>query len=133
MHLNIPLAVLGRPWTAATLICAAGAEMAYFPLRRPEYLSFQGTAATSTLLIAGALFGCGLHTAARPHRATVSGVAAIGLALLSFPLANLGGFFAGMLLAVVGGALAVGWQTGDTTGRTSPDTPTPVPGGKATE
>ncbi|GAU70875.1 hypothetical protein SSP35_23_00650 [Streptomyces sp. NBRC 110611] len=133
MQLKAPLAVRGRPWAAAALLCAAGAELAYFPLRRPEYLGFQGTAATSALLIAGALVGCGLHTAARPHRATVSGVAAIVLALLSFPLANLGGFFAGMLLAVAGGALAVGWRTGDTGGRTGPDAPPPVPGGKAAE
>lgn len=108
-------------------MCLAGLELAWFPLRRPEFLAYQGTAATSTLMIATALAGCGLHSVCRPHRATTGGITAILLALLSFPLANLGGFLTGMLLALAGGALAVGHRTGGTPPHAPRRPSSPVP------
>ena len=41
------------------------------------------------------------------------GIAGIVLGIVSFPTSNLGGFFIGMLLAMVGGAIAFAWEPGE--------------------
>jgi hypothetical protein len=41
------------------------------------------------------------------------GIAGIVLGIISFPTSNLGGFFIGMLLAMVGGAIAFAWEPGE--------------------
>ncbi|MEU2563347.1 DUF6114 domain-containing protein [Streptomyces longispororuber] len=100
----------GRPLAAAALLAAAGAELAYLPLGRPTLLALQGPGATSSLMIAGGLLCVSVVLLYRPRRARVCGVAGMLLGLLSCPLANFGGFLVGMLLAVLGGALAFAWR-----------------------
>ncbi|GAA2485294.1 DUF6114 domain-containing protein [Streptomyces gobitricini] len=100
----------GRPWSAGTCMALAGVQIAYLPLQRPELLALQGVGATSSLLIAAALVGIGVMLVRRPQRAKRCGAAAVGLGLLSWPMANMGGFGIGMLLAVVGGAWALSWR-----------------------
>jgi hypothetical protein len=66
------------------------------------------------------------------HRTFYSILSVLG-ALGTWLTSNLGGFLLGMLLALVGGALAFGWALDDGTHRTKPKTkaklspPTPVP------
>ncbi|ELS58570.1 DUF6114 domain-containing protein [Streptomyces viridochromogenes] len=105
----MPLTRRPRPVAACLLVGCAGVELAVFPLARPGLLGVQGLSATAALLLAAALGGCAdLWT--RPHAATRTGAAAVLLGLLSYPLANLGGFLLGMMLALTGGSLALAWR-----------------------
>ncbi|MEC4016287.1 DUF6114 domain-containing protein [Streptomyces sp. H27-D2] len=109
-----------RPLFAAALMATSAVELAYFPLRRPELLGLQGIGATSAILIAFGLTACAALVVWRPHRARPVGCAAIVLGIVSGPMANLGGFLVGMLLAVLGGSLAMAW-------RVVPPQPAPEP------
>ncbi|MEU3370585.1 DUF6114 domain-containing protein [Streptomyces sp. NPDC006660] len=101
-----------RPLPACALVAAAAVELGYFPLAEVGLLPVQGTSGAVALFLAAALAGCAAHMWVRPARAPYSGGAAVALGLLSYPLANLGGFFVGMLLALLGGSLALAWQPG---------------------
>ncbi|MEV6774633.1 DUF6114 domain-containing protein [Streptomyces syringium] len=107
-----------RPAAAGFALLAAGAEIGCFPLGQPSYLALQGLGGAAALCIAVALVTCAVHVWLHPARAARSGWAAIAAGILSYPFANLGGFFVGMLLALLGGALAVAW-------RVAPAPPTP--------
>ncbi|MFF3350885.1 DUF6114 domain-containing protein [Streptomyces sp. NPDC002779] len=102
-----------RPWAACLVIALAGVEIGSFPLARPSLLGMQGFSGASAVLVAAALLGCSVLLWMRPANAALNGTAAIFLGLLSYPLANLGGFLFGMLLALLGGALALAWQPVD--------------------
>jgi hypothetical protein len=105
-----------RPVTACLLIAASGVELGLFPLARPSLLSVQGLSGASALLLAAALLGCAVRLWTRPATGTSSGATAVFLGLLSYPLANLGGFLLGMLLALLGGTVAYAWRpAGDET------------------
>lgn len=97
-----------RPAAAGFVLLAAGAEIGCFPLGQPSYLALQGLGGAAALCIAVALVTCAVHMWLHPARAVRSGWAAIAASILSYPFANLGGFFVGMLLALLGGALACG-------------------------
>ncbi|MCT9093796.1 DUF6114 domain-containing protein [Streptomyces sp. ASQP_92] len=100
-----------RPAGAALIVLASALEMAAFPLGRPAYLTLQGASGAVAIAVATALAGCATHMWFVPDRATRSGWAAVTLGALSYPLANLGGFLVGMVLAMLGGTLAVAWRT----------------------
>ncbi|WP_037687485.1 DUF6114 domain-containing protein [Streptomyces aureocirculatus] len=99
-----------RPTAAGVVVALAAVELGAFPLGRPSMLGLQGFSGTSAVLLAAALLGCAVHLWTRPASAAWSGATAIFLGLLSYPLANLGGFLIGMLLALLGGSLALAWQ-----------------------
>ncbi|WP_313512250.1 DUF6114 domain-containing protein [Corynebacterium variabile] len=63
----------------------------------------------STLVIGILLIVCGLMTWFRGEGRILTGVAAMILGIVALPQSNLGGFFIGTLLAVIGGALALAW------------------------
>ncbi|GGL91463.1 hypothetical protein GCM10010129_38980 [Streptomyces fumigatiscleroticus] len=104
------LALGGRPVASAVCVAAAGLELGYFPLAAPALLPLEGLSGATALLLAVALTGCAVHLWTRPARARYGGAAAIVLGLLSYPMANLGGFLLGMVLALIGGSLALAWQ-----------------------
>ncbi|MFV0137545.1 DUF6114 domain-containing protein [Streptomyces sp. HMX87] len=104
------LASGSRPVGACVCVTAAGLELGYFPLADPALLPVQGLSGATAVLLSVALAGCAVHLWTRPAHAAFSGTAAIVLGLLSYPLANLGGFLLGMLLALIGGCLALAWQ-----------------------
>ncbi|MDJ1134259.1 DUF6114 domain-containing protein [Streptomyces iconiensis] len=104
-----------RPVAACLCVALAGLELGALPLARPSMLGIQGLSAATALLLAAALVGCAVHLWARPARALWAGTGAILLGLLSYPLANLGGFLLGILLALTGGALALAWRTTEDT------------------
>ncbi|WP_269856384.1 DUF6230 family protein [Streptomyces sp. RPT161] len=70
----------------------------------------------ASVILAVLLGACAVHMWSRPGRAAYSGWLVIALGVVSYPLADLGGFLLGMLLAFVGGSLAVarrpvgGWR-----------------------
>lgn len=100
-----------RPVAACLFVGLAGLELAAFPLARPSMLAVQGLSAATAVLLAVALLGCAVHLWTRPVHSAWAGGGAILLGLLSYPLANLGGFLLGMLLALTGGALALAWRS----------------------
>jgi hypothetical protein len=55
------------------------------------------------------LIVAGLVTWFNPVHKTFYGIAGIVLGIVSFPASNLGGLFIGMLLAIIGGAMAFAW------------------------
>ncbi|GGX54250.1 DUF6114 domain-containing protein [Streptomyces noursei] len=101
----------GRPPYAASLcVAVAGVELGSLPLADPGLLPMAGLSGAAAVLVALALVGCAGHLWVSPRQHVYSGGAAIALGLLSYPLANLGGFLLGMFLALIGGALAIAWQ-----------------------
>lgn len=107
----MPMTRRPRPVGASLLLGCAGLELATFPLLRPTLLGVQGLSGTAALLLAAALIGCAWQLWTRPATAARTGTAAVLLGLLSYPLANLGGFLIGMLLALTGGSLALAWRS----------------------
>jgi len=117
----VPLTRRPRPVAACLLVGCAGVELAVFPLARPGLLGVQGFSAAAALLLAAALAGCAVNLWTRPHNATRTGAAAVLLGLLSYPLANLGGFLLGMVLALTGGSLALAWRSAEDDTPSAPD------------
>ena len=61
------------------------------------------------MLIGALLIVAGLVTWFNPVHKTFYSIAGIVLGIVSFPASNLGGLFLGMLLAIIGGAVAFAW------------------------
>jgi hypothetical protein len=61
------------------------------------------------ILIGALLIACGLALWFNPAHKSFYGIAGVLLAILSFIGTNLGGFFIGMLLGIIGGSLAFAW------------------------
>ena len=61
------------------------------------------------VLIGILLIAAGLVLWVNPTHRVFYGIAGIVLGIISFPASNLGGFVLGMLLAIIGGALAFAW------------------------
>ena len=59
------------------------------------------------------LIAAGIMLWVSPVHRVFYGIAGIILGVVSFPASNLGGFFLGMLLAIVGGSLAFAWEPAD--------------------
>jgi hypothetical protein len=100
-----------RPfWGGLVVIVGAGeilvSEQA--PLRIVTHIGIQGLAG---YLIPAFMLLCGALLWLNPIDRIIYSLLAIFLALGSWITSNLGGFFVGMLVGVVGGALAFGWTT----------------------
>ncbi|MFD7610841.1 DUF6114 domain-containing protein [Streptomyces sp. NPDC059828] len=105
-----------RPFWAGLLTLLGGIPIIYFPYASLKLghmtLSLQTNAGSGALIIGVLLFTLGFTLWFQPLVRTFAGIAAILLALVSIPLANLGGFFFGFLFALIGGALGVAWAPG---------------------
>jgi hypothetical protein len=88
------------------------------PLPLVVHIGIQGAAG---FLIPIVLVLCGLLLWFNPRQRMFYGIVAILLALGSWITSNLGGFFIGMVLGLVGGSLAFAWEP-----RESPSAPRPV-------
>ncbi|MEU9826427.1 DUF6114 domain-containing protein [Micromonospora chersina] len=99
----------GRPFTAGVLVALGGAEM-LVTLRAPLgvllHIGPQGLAAYLVPII---LVICGALLIATPQQRVFYALVSLVLGLVSWLTSNLGGFLVGMLLALVGGALAFAW------------------------
>lgn len=104
----------GRPFTAGLLMMLAG-----IVIMVPTYLDFtisniqiqiSSMGGVSTLVIGILLVTCGIMTWFRGEGRIFAGVAAIILAILALWQSNFGGFGVGLILGLVGGALALAWD-----------------------
>ncbi|MCX5092947.1 DUF6114 domain-containing protein [Streptomyces sp. NBC_00365] len=106
-----------RPFWAGLYVLLAGFPIVYFPyahLQIGHLTMAMGTPGGAGSLIIGVLlFVLGFSLWFQKHVRTFAGVAAILLGLVSIPVANLGGFLVGFLLAMIGGAMAVAWVPGE--------------------
>ncbi|MGK5544196.1 DUF6114 domain-containing protein [Streptomyces sp. URMC 127] len=98
-----------RPFWAGVLLLLAGAEIAAVPLVPLSVLLGLGLGGIAALGIGAALAAAGLFLWFLPHTRHYAGVHAVILSVLSFAVTNLGGFLAGMLLGIAGGAMGFAW------------------------
>ncbi|MCX5385747.1 DUF6114 domain-containing protein [Streptomyces sp. NBC_00083] len=102
-----------RPFWAGLFTIIGGVPIMYFPYANMHLgnvtLAMSTTAGAGSLIIGVLLITLGLtmwfHSVVR----TFAGIAAILLALISIPIANIGGFVVGFLFSMLGGALACAW------------------------
>jgi Family of unknown function (DUF6114) len=110
-----------RPFWGGLLIILGGAEMLISeqaPLPIIIHVGIQGLAG---YLVPIVLVLCGVLLWLTPLQQTFYSVLAVLLALGSWITSNLGGFFIGLMLGVIGGALGFAWQRGEDAGPSSPD------------
>lgn len=98
-----------RPFGAGLSILLAGLEIYWAPHSSVGKMLSMGLPGISSLFIAIFLVIFGITVWFYPTYRVFSGIASILLALLSLIATNLGGFFIGFLLAMLGGAFAVAW------------------------
>ncbi len=125
-----------RPFWAGLFTLLGGFPIAYFPyadLRLGNVsLAMATTGGAGALIIGVLLITLGLALWFQETIRVFAGVAAILLALVSIPVSNLGGFFMGFSLSMIGGALALAWVPGQTADEAPVDLPpTAVDLGKA--
>ncbi|MEJ8637522.1 DUF6114 domain-containing protein [Streptomyces sp. NPDC006475] len=105
-----------RPFWAGLFTLLGGIPIAYFPYATFKLghmtLSMATTAGAGSLIIGVLLVTLGLTMWFHHIVRVFAGVASILLALISIPIANLGGFIVGFLLSMLGGALAIAWVPG---------------------
>ncbi|MEU1367383.1 DUF6114 domain-containing protein [Streptomyces sp. NPDC005803] len=106
-----------RPFWAGLFTMAGGVPIAYFPYANMHLgnmtLAMSTTAGAGSLIIGVLLVTLGLTMWFHSIVRVFAGVAAILLALISIPVANIGGFLVGFLFALLGGALSVSWVPGE--------------------
>jgi hypothetical protein len=99
-----------RPFWGGLLVTLAGAEMLLTvkaPLPVILHVGMQGVAG---YLVPMVLLLCGVLLIFSPAQRLFYSVVAAGLTLASWVTSNLGGFLVGMLLGLVGSALAFAWS-----------------------
>ncbi|MFF3326325.1 DUF6114 domain-containing protein [Streptomyces sp. NPDC002889] len=107
-----------RPFWAGLFTLAAGVPIIYFPYvglspgGLPLALSTTGGA--GSLIIGILLVVLGITLWLQQHVRVFAGIAAMLLALASFPMVNFGGMLLGLLCGLVGGSLACAWVPPDT-------------------
>jgi len=105
-----------RPFTGGLLILLAGLELLLIPLGGDlghgaiKLVIYIGIGGVFGVLIGLLLIAAGIMIWVNPVHRVFYGIAGIVLGVVSFPTSNLGGFFIGMLLAMVGGAIAFAWE-----------------------
>ncbi|MCK2215454.1 DUF6114 domain-containing protein [Actinomadura sp. ATCC 31491] len=99
-----------RPFWGGLLVVAAGLELLAVPLALsalPAAVMFgtvgAGYAISLIMVIAGVLIW------SQPGQRVFLGLVAVLLSMASFVYSNLGGFFLGLVLGVLGGTLTVAW------------------------
>jgi len=127
----------GRPFWGGLLLAAAGLELIGIPLSgvlshgAVKLVIYIGIGGVFGVLIGVLLIACGVAVWLNPAHRVFYGIAGVLLGILSFPASNLGGFFIGMLLAIVGGSMAFAWTLADQPLPAAPGQPArwPLPSG----
>lgn len=116
-----------RPFWAGLFTILGGLPIAYFPYANMHLgnmtIAMSTTAGAGSLIIGVLLVTLGLTMWFHHIVRVFAGVAAILLALISIPVANIGGFVIGFLLALIGGALSLSWAPGEAEGASAPGGP----------
>jgi Family of unknown function (DUF6114) len=108
-----------RPFSGGLLVLLAGLELLLIPLSGVlghgaiKLVIYIGIGGVFGVLIGLLLVAAGIIIWVNPVHRVFYGIAGIVLGIVSFPASNLGGFFIGMLLAVIGGSLAFAWAPGE--------------------
>ncbi|MFJ3529628.1 DUF6114 domain-containing protein [Streptomyces sp. DT20] len=106
-----------RPFWAGLFTMVGGLPIAYFPYANMHLgnmtLAMSTTAGAGSLIIGILLITLGLTMWFHHIVRVFAGVATILLALISIPVANIGGFLIGFLFALLGGALSLSWAPGE--------------------
>ncbi|HEX4789700.1 MAG TPA: DUF6114 domain-containing protein [Actinospica sp.] len=103
----------GRPFYAGLSVALAGLDIWYWPHSSVGKMLSMGLPGISSLFIAIFLLVFAVTIWFFPTYRVFSGIASIMLALLSLVATNLGGFFLGFLLGMLGGAFAIAWTPRD--------------------
>lgn len=104
-----------RPFWGGLLLLLAGVELVAIPLLSVlahgsvKVVIYIGIGGVFGVLIGVLLIVAGLVTWFNAVHKTFYSIAGIVLGIVSFPASNLGGLFIGMLLAIIGGAMAFAW------------------------
>lgn len=104
-----------RPFWGGLLLIVAGVELVLLPLSGVlvhgglKLVIYIGIGGIFGVIIGALLIAAGTALLVHPVQRSFYGIAGIILGIASFPASNLGGFFLGMLLAIVGGALGYAW------------------------
>ena len=104
-----------RPFWGGLLLVLAGLELLALPLTgvlvkgQIKLVIYIGIGGVFGVLIGILLIAAGVVLWVNPMHRVFYGIAGIVLGIISFPASNLGGFVLGMLLAIIGGALAFAW------------------------
>jgi uncharacterized protein DUF6114 len=120
-----------RPFWGGLLLVLSGLELLALPLTgvlvkgQVKLVIYIGIGGVFGVLIGILLIAAGIVLWVNPTHRVFYGIAGIVLGIISFPASNLGGFVLGMLLAIIGGALAFAWVPAE------PDSVDAVPGGPA--
>ncbi|MFE3515565.1 DUF6114 domain-containing protein [Streptomyces sp. NPDC059166] len=126
-----------RPFWAGLFTILGGVPIAYFPYANMHLgnmtIAMSTTAGAGSLIIGVLLITLGLTMWFHHIVRVFAGVAAILLALISIPVANIGGFIVGFLFALLGGALSVSWAPAEAKAAETPQAATAdggTPGGQ---
>ena len=104
-----------RPFWGGLLLVLGGLELVALPLASDlvhgavKLVIYIGIGGVFGVLIGALLIVAGLVTWFNPTHKTFYSIAGVVLGIVSFPASNLGGFFLGMLLAIIGGSIAFAW------------------------
>jgi hypothetical protein len=102
-----------RPFWGGLLVLLGGGEILLSeraPIPVVIHVGMQGLAG---YLVPVVLLLCGLLLWFTPEQRTFYSIVAVLLSLVSWITSNLGGFFVGMALGLVGGSLGFAWMRGD--------------------
>ena len=118
------------PFWGGFLLLLAGIELLLIPLigifihGAVKLVVYIGIGGVFGVLLGVLLIACGLLLWLNPAYRTFYAIAGVLLAALSFIASNLGGFFIGMLLGIIGGSMGFGWTpSADQPARRPPDPP----------
>ncbi|KUJ37266.1 hypothetical protein ACZ90_70140 [Streptomyces albus subsp. albus] len=100
----------GRPFWGGLTTVLAGAEISSIPLAPLKVMVLQGVTGIVSVLLGLVLIVLGLSAWFAPHYRGLAGVLAVMVAAAALVLSNLGGFFIGTIVGVIGGSLIFGWQ-----------------------
>jgi hypothetical protein len=99
----------GRPFVGGLLAILAGVELLAAPITSLGVMIHEGVAGFSASFFGPLLIVFGLAVWYAPAYRLFAGIATILLGLIALPTINLGGFFIGTLLALIGGGLSAAW------------------------
>ncbi|MER6983552.1 DUF6114 domain-containing protein [Streptomyces carpinensis] len=102
-----------RPFWAGLFTFTAGLPILYWPYANLNMngipLALSTTSGAGSLVIGVLLMVLGLSLWHRSALRVPAGIATLLLTLISFPVANFGGLFLGLISGLIGGSLACAW------------------------
>lgn len=100
-----------RPFWGGLVVIVAAGEMLVSERAPFQVVTHIGTQGVAGYLIPTFMLLCGVLLWFKPIDRSIHSLIAIFLALGSWITSNLGGYFVGMMVGVVGGAMAFAWRT----------------------